>query len=86
MRYCRYFFTKNKPKELKEAIEKTNQAQSRRGPDDEGIFIDAKNGLSFGHRRLAILDLSKAGRQPMVWRNKDKTEFWITYNGEIYNF
>ena len=80
------FFTKNKPKELKEAIEKMNQAQSRRGPDDEGIFIDAKNGLSFGHRRLAILDLSKAGRQPMVWRNKDKTEFWITYNGEIYNF
>ena len=80
------FFYKNKPKELKEAIEKMNQAQSRRGPDDEGIFIDAKNGLSFGHRRLAILDLSKAGCQPMAWTNKNNAEFWITYNGEIYNF
>src|SRR3989338_2737492 len=80
------FFTKGKPEELKEAIEKMNQVQGRRGPDDEGIFIDVGSGLAFGHRRLAILDLSKAGHQPMARINKDNAEFWITYNGEIYNF
>ena len=80
------FSTKGKPEELKEAIEKMNQVQGRRGPDDEGIFTDTGNGLVFGHRRLAILDLSKAGHQPMARSNKDNAEFWITYNGEIYNF
>jgi len=52
-----------------------------RGPDDKGIYIDGNIGL--GHRRLSIIDLSKAGHQPMC--NEDGT-VWITYNGEIYNF
>jgi asparagine synthase (glutamine-hydrolysing) len=52
-----------------------------RGPDAGGIHIDGPVGL--GHRRLAIIDLSSAGRQPMT--NEDGS-LWITFNGEIYNF
>ena len=52
-----------------------------RGPDDYGIFVDKNIGL--GHRRLSVIDLSPAGKQPMC--NEDES-IWITYNGEIYNF
>ena len=53
------------------------------GPDDEGIFTDEKAGLSFGHRRLSIIDLSSKGHQPMTDSQK---KVWITFNGEIYNY
>lgn len=63
---------------------------SYRGPDDQGIYTansktDDGRSLSvgLGHRRLAIIDLSQAGHQPMS--NEDGT-IWITYNGEVYNF
>ena len=54
-----------------------------RGPNDEGIkwFPEKNSGL--GHRRLSILDLSKAGHQPMC---DNEGKIWITYNGEIYNY
>ena len=54
---------------------------AHRGPDDEGVYIDKNVGL--GNRRLAIIDLSPAGHQPMS--NEDKS-IWITFNGAIYNF
>lgn len=55
---------------------------SHRGPDGADYTYDAKKGIGFGHRRLSIIDLSDAGRQPMVSANKR----WVmTYNGEIYN-
>jgi asparagine synthase (glutamine-hydrolysing) len=54
-----------------------------RGPDDSGVWIDPEVGLAFGHRRLSILDLSTAGRQPMVSRCGG---YVLIYNGEIYNF
>ena len=56
-----------------------------RGPDDEGEVILQTEDLSIGlgHKRLSILDLSPAGRQPMS--NEDDS-IWITLNGEIYNF
>lgn len=61
---------------------------AHRGPDDEGIkiiAIDINENFSIGlaHRRLSIIDLSKAGHQPMS--NEDGA-IWIVYNGEIYNY
>jgi len=53
-----------------------------RGPDAEGVELLAGDRVALAHRRLAIVDLSPAGRQPMS--NEDGT-LWITYNGEIYN-
>lgn len=54
---------------------------AHRGPDGEGQYVSGAVGL--GHRRLSIIDLSQAGKQPMS--NEDGT-VWVTYNGEIYNF
>jgi len=51
------------------------------GPDDAGEYLDIKNRLALGHRRLSILDLSSAGHQPMEFDN-----LVITYNGEVYNY
>ncbi len=55
-------------------------AIAHRGPDSDGIWMNGAVGL--GHRRLAILDLSPAGHQPMLTPDK---RFALTYNGEIYN-
>jgi asparagine synthase (glutamine-hydrolysing) len=54
-----------------------------RGPDDEGAWWSADGRVALGHRRLAIIDLSSAGRQPMT----DQTgQLQIVFNGEIYNY
>ena len=62
-------------------IKKMTDALSHRGPDGEGQHIVKNVGL--GHRRLAIIDISQAGNQPMTSRDENKV---ISYNGEIYNF
>lgn len=55
---------------------------AHRGPDDVGVWVDAKNGVVLGHRRLSIIDLSPAGHQPMMSHHK---RYVIAFNGEIYN-
>ena len=54
---------------------------SHRGPDGEGIYVD--RNLGFAHKRLAIIDITEAGHQPMA--SKDN-KIVLSYNGEIYNF
>src|SRR3954470_13084601 len=53
-----------------------------RGPDDAGTYVRPDERIGLGHRRLSIIDLSRAGHQPMS--NEDGT-VWITFGGKIYN-
>ncbi len=62
-------------------VQRMNDKIAHRGPDDQGVYVD--DYVALGHRRLAILDLSPAGHQPM----HDATDsLEIIFNGEIYNF
>lgn len=62
-------------------LQKMTGTLTHRGPDGEGVYTDGFIGL--GHRRLAILDLSPAGHQPMITACG---RYALTYNGEVYNF
>jgi asparagine synthase (glutamine-hydrolysing) len=65
-----------------EIAEQQGQVIEHRGPDSSDIFVQPEAGLALSHRRLAIIDLSTAGRQPMT---SSCGRLCITYNGEIYN-
>ena len=70
------------------AVRRGTETLAHRGPDDEGIELlafpsDANLGVGLGSRRLAILDLSPHGHQPMY---DPATGNWLIFNGEIYNF
>jgi len=64
-----------------ELVISLNDIQKHRGPDDEGLYVSSSCVL--GHRRLAIIDLSKDGHQPFV---SDDGRYQLVYNGEIYNY
>src|SRR5215831_15941749 len=81
-------------------LQRMTRALAHRGPDGEGFLIAGRSdeffatdvwaqrkvrgnvNVGFGHRRLAIVDTSSAGHQPMRYGDR----YWITYNGEIYNY
>ncbi len=63
-------------------LRKMTESLAHRGPDESGIWQERESGISLGHQRLSILDLSSAGSQPMVSSND---RFVLVYNGEIYN-
>jgi len=83
--------------EAKNSVHAMVLHQHRRGPDGEGIW-EREGGnprVVLGHNRLAVIDLSKDGRQPMVWQkanskgqmaNGGEQDLIITFNGEIYNY
>jgi asparagine synthase (glutamine-hydrolysing) len=64
-------------------VEATMQALAHRGPDGHGRYVDRQSGVSLVHTRLAIIDLSDAGHQPMASQDGDLV---LVFNGEIYNY
>ncbi len=68
---------------LQDQVELMTDAIRHRGPDDSGAWINAGQGIALGFRRLAILDLSPTGHQPMLSADE---RYVIIFNGEIYNF
>ena len=65
------------------AIRQMSAAIKNRGPDGEGYYLDRKHGVALAHRRLAIIDITSAGAQPMASKCD---RYVISFNGEIYNF
>jgi asparagine synthase (glutamine-hydrolysing) len=65
------------------AVRAMTDVLRHRGPDGEGHWTSEDGHCALGHRRLAIIDLSPAGRQPMTLAERDLV---VTYNGEIYNY
>ena len=70
------------PSEVEEYIVRLMiDSMEHRGPDGNGVMV--KGNIGLGHKRLAIIDLSDNGRQPMSTADES---YWITYNGELYNY
>tara|TARA_Y100000588_G_scaffold133008_1_gene145843 strand:+ start:10006 stop:11925 length:1920 start_codon:yes stop_codon:yes gene_type:complete len=64
-------------------VQKSVQKLQHRGPDNQGIWVDDKSRIALGHRRLAVMDPSQGGHQPMISQDN---RLVISYNGEVYNF
>jgi asparagine synthase (glutamine-hydrolysing) len=76
-------FNLNKSPIEDDALKTFTDSLAHRGPDGSGYYLDKDKYFGMGHRRLSILDLSDAGKQPMSFANE---RYWLSYNGEIFNF
>ncbi|MGL6195464.1 MAG: asparagine synthetase B family protein, partial [Thermoguttaceae bacterium] len=80
-------WTKSSGEVSRSTLDRMVEVLAHRGPDDRGTYLCTNNaegsGVAFGHTRLAIIDLSANGKQPIS--NENET-IWLTFNGEIYNF
>src|SRR6266516_3043788 len=74
---------RTKRPDYRRTVARMTESLRHRGPDDTGFWEDPAAGVAFGHRRLAILDLSPAGHQPMFSADG---RYVIVFNGELYNF
>jgi asparagine synthase (glutamine-hydrolysing) len=78
-----FAYTPEAPPVSAETLLRLREAMSARGPDGAGLWLSDNHRIGLAHRRLAILDLSEAGAQPMA---TPEGALRITFNGEIYNF
>lgn len=69
--------------ECAEIVARMADTLVHRGPDDAGTWVNAQDGIALGFRRLAIIDVTPAGHQPMV---SESGRYVIVFNGEVYNF
>lgn len=69
--------------ELTSVVTRMTDAIRHRGPDDNGAWVDENSGVALGFRRLAIVDLSSTGHQPMLSADE---RYVIIFNGEVYNY
>jgi len=76
-------FLSSSVSEPKQIVEKMIATLHHRGPDGTGVFVKPADGIAMAHKRLAILDLSPLGSQPMF---SHSGRFIICFNGEIYNY
>lgn len=77
------FTSKDKPPLSHAQLENYRDKLKHRGPDDAGLWLSGDGHVALGHRRLAVIDLSPAGHQPML---SEDGRYAIVFNGEIYNF
>ena len=77
-----YEYGVSQPSVRDSLIVRMRDTMTHRGPDDAGVYVTEDRRVGLGNRRLSIVDLSPAGRNPMA--NEDG-QIWITFNGEIYN-
>ena len=75
-------FSLNRQSVSSDRLIRMTDALAHRGPDGKGHWVNDAKCIGFGHRRLAVIDLSENAKQPMHYRER----YTITYNGELYNY